>query len=94
MTEIHLEQDAEVEVTLPGSLTIEVEQPAPPVFEVEVPTTAPDHLLVPVAGPPGPPSSNAGQPRFTGDGPPSAIIGAQPGDEYLDRQTGDIYKLI
>lgn len=35
----------------------------------------------------------AGQPRFTGQGPPGTIIGANPGDEYLDKLTGDIYTL-
>jgi hypothetical protein len=36
---------------------------------------------------------NAGQPRFTGQGPPGVIEGANPGDSYLDTTTGDIYTL-
>ena len=34
-----------------------------------------------------------GQPRFTGNGPPGTIIGAEPGDEYLDNDSGTIYRL-
>jgi hypothetical protein len=33
------------------------------------------------------------RPRFYGDGPPGVIIGAQPGDEYVDQLTGDLYVL-
>ena len=40
-------------------------------------------------GPPGAP----GQIRFTGHGAPGTIIGAEPGDTYLDLDTGDLYKL-
>lgn len=43
-------------------------------------------------GIPGPPGRD-GQIRFTGNGPPGVIIGAIPGDTYLDRLTGDIYVL-
>lgn len=39
-------------------------------------------------------SGTPGQPRWTGEGPPPAtIIGASPGDTYLDTLTGDLYRL-
>ena len=45
----------------------------------------------PIQGPRG----KDGQIRFTGNGPPPAvIIGSEPGDIYLDLITGDTYKLI
>lgn len=50
-------------------------------------------------GPPGPigatgPAGKDGQIRFTGHGaPPTVIVGASPGDTYLDLDAGDIYKL-
>jgi hypothetical protein len=32
--------------------------------------------------------------RFIGDGPPPPYIeGAQPGDQYIDRETGILYQL-
>lgn len=34
-----------------------------------------------------------GQIRFTGNGDPGTIIGASPGDTYLDMDSGIIYKL-
>lgn len=43
-------------------------------------------------GPPGPPGKD-GQIRFTGHGPPGVIVGAEPGDTYMDLLTGDLYKL-
>ena len=47
----------------------------------------------PIQGPPGPPG-HPGQIRFTGHGaPPMVIVGAEPGDTYLDLDTGNIYKL-
>lgn len=45
-----------------------------------------------VVGVPGPPGKD-GQIRFTGHGPPGTIVGAEPGDTYMDLNTGDIYKL-
>ena len=40
------------------------------------------------------PAGKDGQIRFTGHGaPPTVIVGASPGDTYLDLDTGDIYKL-
>lgn len=48
----------------------------------------------PVQGPPGARGKD-GQIRFTGHGaPPTVIVGSEPGDTYLDLDTGDIYKLI
>lgn len=46
-------------------------------------------------GPPGPPGDGDGRgaKRFYGDGPPTVVIGAQAGDEYLDLLTGDLYIL-
>jgi hypothetical protein len=48
-----------------------------------------------VAGPPGPKGVDGRSVRrFSGSGPPpDAIIGASPGDEYLDVLTGDLYVL-
>lgn len=53
-----------------------------------------DHTGIPgPQGEPGPPGKD-GQIRFTGNGPPPvAIIGAEPGDTYMDLSNGDIYKL-
>lgn len=45
-----------------------------------------------VVGTPGPPGKD-GQIRFTGNGPPGTIVGAEPGDTYMDLLTGDIFKL-
>ena len=45
------------------------------------------------AGPVGAPGKD-GQIRFTGAGaPPALIVGASPGDTYLDTETGHIYTL-
>ena len=38
-------------------------------------------------------AANAGITRWYGDGPPGVIVGSSPGDEYLDRLTGDLYTL-
>ena len=47
----------------------------------------------PIQGPPGPPG-HPGQIRFTGHGaPPMVIVGAEPGDTYLDLDTGNVFKL-
>lgn len=43
-------------------------------------------------GDPGVPGKD-GQIRFTGFGAPGTVIGASPGDTYLDKNTGDIYTL-
>lgn len=52
-----------------------------------------------VSGPQGPQGPSGyvegvgyGQPRWVGQGPPGLLIGAEPGDRYLDTLTGDIYK--
>lgn len=50
-------------------------------------STAP--VLLTLQGPPGP----SGQPRYTGSGAPGLIIGAAPGDKYLDLASGKIYQL-
>ena len=40
------------------------------------------------------PAGKDGQIRFTGNGaPPTVIVGAAPGDTYMDLLNGDIYKL-
>ena len=50
-------------------------------------------------GPPGPPGSDGGPGpagalvKWFGNGPPGVIIGASPGDFYLDLDSGDIYTL-
>lgn len=52
-----------------------------------------------IVGPPGPsgPTGPAGPSgdveRFYGVGPPGVVIGASPGDEYVDTDTGDLYVL-
>lgn len=43
-------------------------------------------------GPQGP-QGIEGTIRFSGAGPPGVIVGARVGDEYLDTNTGDVYKL-
>lgn len=78
-------------------LVVEVVRPTPPVFEVAPPDV--DSILVlPLPGPAGAglpgPAGRPGQPRFVGSGPPpDALIGAEPGDQYLDQRTGDLYTL-
>ncbi len=44
------------------------------------------------AGPQGP-QGPVGHNRWYGDGPPVVVIGAAPGDEYVDELTGDLYVL-
>lgn len=39
------------------------------------------------------PAGKPGQIRFTGMGAPGVILGAEPGDTYLDTATGNIYTL-
>ena len=39
------------------------------------------------------PTGKHGQIRYTGTGAPTLIVGAEPGDTYLDVSTGTIYKL-
>lgn len=48
--------------------------------------------LASLVGPPGP-QGNPGQPRWAGEGPPTVVVGASPGDVYLDTLTGDLYLL-
>lgn len=76
-------------------VSVSVDAPAGPVFAVS-PPGASSVQVVPVAGPQGPPGvspSNTGQPRWAGQGPPGTIIGAAPGDLYLDETSGLIYTL-
>lgn len=44
-------------------------------------------------GPKGDPGIDRTQRRHYGEGPPGLIIGAQPGDEYVDALTGTLYVL-
>lgn len=90
--------DPVVETICPPPLVIEVLAPARPAVELagvgmQGPrgtqgTTGPP-------GPPGPPGSqgSVGGRRWYGDGPPGTVVGSAPGDEYLDRLTGDLYYL-
>lgn len=45
-------------------------------------------------GPTGPQGQAGTQFRFYGEGPPGTIVGSHPGDEYVDKLTGDLYKLL
>ena len=45
-----------------------------------------------IPGPAGAPGKD-GQIRYTGHGAPGVILGAEPGDTYLDLLSGEIYKL-
>lgn len=47
------------------------------------------YLPIGTQGPPG----KDGQIRFTGHGAPTTIVDSEPGDTYLDLDTGDVYKL-
>lgn len=55
--------------------------------------------VVAVPGPPGPAGpagapGKPGQPRFVGNGPPpDVILGAEPGDSYVDLTNGTTYHL-
>lgn len=46
-----------------------------------------------IQGPAGAPGKD-GQIRYTGHGAPGVIVGAEPGDTYLDLLSGEIYKLM
>lgn len=46
-----------------------------------------------LTGPQGPAGPSSGDARYYGEGPPGLIIGASPGDEYVDALTGDLYRL-
>lgn len=46
-----------------------------------------------VPGPPGPPGIPGSAVKYSGEGPPGTIIGAAPGDRYLDTITGTVYRL-
>lgn len=44
-------------------------------------------------GPAGATTTVSGIKRWYGEGPPTVVVGSSPGDEYLDRLTGDLYIL-
>jgi hypothetical protein len=74
--------------------SVVIDQPRPEVVEIE--TERPVLLISSVGarGPQGP----QGRPgtterRLYGEGPPGTIIGATPGQEYVDILTGDLYVL-
>lgn len=47
-----------------------------------------------VQGPAGPQGATGrGVRRWYGDGPPDVVVGASPGDEYVDRLSGDLWTL-
>lgn len=89
---------------LPPVLHLDVSQPGVQV-DVEAPTvdvgTADGRVVVALApGPPGPQGpqgvpgdGGSGAAWFTGVGPPGTIMGASPGDYYIDTSTGTIYRL-
>lgn len=75
-----------------GGAPIVVASPVtPPPVRVGHPV-APPAVVVPKAVAE-PASTEPGQPKFSGQGPPGVVIGASPGDEYLDVTSGDIYQL-
>lgn len=60
---------------------------------VSIDATDPRNPVIAVpAGTQGPPGKD-GQIRFTGHGPPGVLVGAEPGDTYMDLSTGTVYKL-
>ncbi|MGH3986339.1 MAG: hypothetical protein ACRDTZ_03355 [Pseudonocardiaceae bacterium] len=75
--------------------TVRIEPPDVPVFHME-PPAAPSVTVVPVVGPPGPigpPGPVGGVDWWDGEGPPGVIVGAEPGDLYIDHLTGNLYRL-
>lgn len=77
-------------------------QPLVPPFGL--PERAPaNRVVVPFPGPPGntgeqgpvgpPGPAFSGKAIWYGDGPPDVIVGAKPGDSYIDLTTGDVYEL-
>lgn len=66
--------------------------------DVDITTTEdPTFAVITVEGPPGPPGEAgpgyAGTAWFYGSGPPGTVVGARPGDNFMDLTTGDIYVL-
>lgn len=86
-----------IEITIDPAAPAElVMQSAPESVEVTAEAVIQDVVLtagVGVAGPPGPPGAAGGGHRFFGHGAPGVIVGAAPGDEYVDTDTGDLYVL-
>lgn len=89
---------------LPPVLHLDVAQPGVRV-DVQSPTVDIDNadgrVVVALApGPPGPQGpqgvpggGGSGAAWFTGEGPPGTVVGAAPGDYYIDTITGTIYRL-
>ncbi len=84
-----------LEVSVPPATDIET---LADVVEVSADPAGPRVLIVATPGPPGPPGppgqgQGGGTAWFTGTGPPGTILGASPGDAYIDTTTGTIYRL-
>lgn len=82
--------------TIPLPADVTVDPPEVPGITIAPPN--PDvGTLVPTEGPQGPegPQGRPGEivDWFTGHGPPGLIIGAGPGDMYIDEDTGTLYQL-
>lgn len=82
-----------------GEPVVFVVETGDPQVSIEVWVEEPNHvteILIPglqgIQGAPGP-QGPPGQPRYSGTGPPGLIIGAEPGDTYLDAITGTLYVL-
>lgn len=83
----------------PGDIVAVVVASASPWVQVNV-VPPPTEAVVTVAGPQGPQgASGAAGPAYSSpawffdDGPPGTIIGAKPGDFFMDVSTGTIYEL-
>lgn len=92
-----------VEVTEQGSVNVTVGEAATEVVLVHGgppgppgPVGADGPTGDSLVGPPGPPGPQgpAGSRRWYGEGPPVVVLGASPGDEYIDVLTGDMFVLI
>lgn len=78
--------DDTIDVTVVDSTDVDItttEEPTFAVITVEGPTGD--------TGPAGP--GYAGEAWFYGSGPPGTIIGSKPGDNYMDLDSGTIWKL-
>lgn len=81
-------------VDLVNGVTVAVAAPVLPSIHV-TPPLPPTVTVLPVAGPAGASGSGtSGTFRiFHGTGPPVTVIGAAPGDAYVDDVTGDFFQL-
>ncbi|MGN2640689.1 hypothetical protein ACTD5D_31860 [Nocardia takedensis] len=82
-----------LEVSLPPATDIDT---LADVVEVTADPEGARVLIVATPGPPGPPGpgeGGGGTAWWTGTGPPGTILGASPGDCYIDAATGTIYRL-